>query len=340
MNVDLTPDQRDLADGARDFLADFGSGAVLRARFDAGVEGTDLDDRRSVAQRWKALAAMGFLGLVVPEKYGGLGLGELELALILEQAGRTVLPEPLLETAVAALTLAESAEDAVREAWLPAIADGSAVATIALPGQQLVADAESADVFVMAGDDGMVRLRRRDEVHIEAQRNADYGRRLATVAPTAPGLVVSHAAERMVQRAAVASAAVLVGVGAHLLDATVEYTRMRVQFGRPIGSYQAVKHRLADVHQLLHNARPTVWVAAQVLNESGEEAPLLARCAKAFASQTSAAADDAALQFHGGIGFAWENDLQFWLKRSVGMQSAYGSAAWCRAGIADALFAN
>jgi alkylation response protein AidB-like acyl-CoA dehydrogenase len=332
VDLDLTPDQRSLAEGARSFLSAQCPPSRVRAAWDDGA-GFD-------RKLWAQLAEVGFLGAAVPERFGGLGLGDLEVAVLLEEAGRVALPVPLAETALAALTLAERGSDAQRERWLPAIASGAAVATVALPGHPLVACAADADLLLVAAPDGLHAVEH-GRCTIVAQPAFDRSRRLATVAAdTGPDTLLpgTGPARRLLDRAAVANSALLLGVASHLVDVTVGYVGQRHQFGRPVGSFQAVKHRLADAHVAVQMARPSVRVAAHLLATDDPEATTAAAVAAVAASDAGRVANEHALQCHGGIGFTWEHDLHLWLKRGKALELACGTTSAHRARLAAALF--
>lgn len=320
MHVDLSHDQRQIAAGARRFFAaEYPAEAVRRAWSDDGSRDDAL---------WKQLGSLGFLGLTVPERFGGVGLGAVELAVVLEEAGRVALAEPLLETATAASVLAAHGTGPQRERWLPPIAAGEARATIQLDGQRLVVDADLADVLVVARPDAVHVVEARD-VTSYRQLADDGARRLFTVehavsdsTATASG---SAAARLMSDLAATGAAAYLVGLSARLLETTVEYVKERRQFGRPVGSFQAVKHALANVLVDIETVRPSVWSAAYLVSAADEHASQAASVAKYVASRAAARANDAALQCHGAIGFTWEHDLHLWLKRGKALEQAYGS---------------
>ncbi|GAB2960477.1 acyl-CoA/acyl-ACP dehydrogenase [Amycolatopsis acidiphila] len=332
MHVDLTGDQHDLAVAAREILATLCPPNRVRAAWDSET-GHDAD-------LWARLAEVGFLGIAVPDRFGGLGLGDLEMALVLEEVGRVALPGPLLETAAAAVTLAEVGTPEQQERWLPAIVAGEVVATVAVPDQPLVVGANVADLIVLNVGEELHAVPTAGCEFIE-QTGCDRSRRLATVRALSTGATRlagdETAGARLRDRLAVGSAAVLVGIGAHLVQTTVDYVQQRRQFGRPVGSFQAVKHRLADAHLAVEFARPATWVAAHLLAIGAPEAPVAAAVAKAAAAEAEATANEHALQCHGGIGFTWEHDLHLWLKRGKALEQAYGPTRVHRAAIANAL---
>lgn len=333
MDVELTEQQRELAAGAREFLSERCGPDRVRAAWTHGHD----------SELWSELADVGFLGVAVPEEHGGLGLAELDVAVLLEEAGRVALPLPLAETALAALTLAEHARAEPAERWLPGIAAGQVVATVSLPGQPVVAAAD-ADLLLLAREGGLHLLAAQD-VRVVEQPAFDGARRLGTVeARTGPEPLLTGdpaATARLADRAAVLTAATLLGIGAHLVEQTVAYVAQRHQFGRPVGAFQAIKHRLADAHLGVELARPLTWVAAHqvgVLAPGDPEAGAAAGAAKVAAADAEAAANAHALQCHGGIGFTWEHDLHLWLKRGKALEFAYGTPAHHRARIAAQLF--
>jgi alkylation response protein AidB-like acyl-CoA dehydrogenase len=336
VDVELSDQQREFAAGAREFLTEQCPPSRVRTAWEKGHD----------AELWSQLAEVGFLGVAVAEKHGGLGLSELDVAVLLEEAGRVALPVPLAETAAAALTLNDHASAELAERWLPALAEGRAVATIGLPGGAPVVAAADADLLVLARDGGLHTVER-GALELIDQPAFDSTRRLATVrARTGPHTLLTDdyvAVRRLADRAAVFTAATLIGVAAHLVEATVEYVGQRRQFGRPVGSFQAIKHRLADAHLAIEFARPLMWVAAHqmgTLPPGDPEATVAASAAKVAAASAEAAANTHALQCHGGVGFTWEHDLHLWLKRGKALELAYGTPAQHRARIAADLFAR
>jgi alkylation response protein AidB-like acyl-CoA dehydrogenase len=293
---------------------------------------------------WAALADMGVIGLTVPESHGGLGMDEIDLLPLLTEAGRVAFPGPLLETtAVVAPLLAENAPEAVAERWLPAIAAGEVVATVQLAGQPFVTDAHVADLFVVQHDDRIYAVPG-DKLRLTPQTSVDGARRLFSVDFDAADaeLVISgdagwKAANHAFDRGAVAAAGVLVGLAERMIAMTVEYVVARRQFGVPIGSFQAVKHHLADAELKVSFARPTVWNAACSLAHGRPDAGRDASMAKCFASDAAELVARKALQCHGAIGYTTEHDLHFWLKRSWALSAAWGDAAWHRRRVAHVL---
>ncbi len=291
--------------------------------------------------RWKMLGELGVLGVTVPADHGGLGLGLVDLALLLEEAGRSGLPEPLLEnTAVAAPLLSQlpgrfGAE--VRDRWLPAVARGEASVGVPVPGLSGLVLAGSDLALVFRG--GALYAVETDEPSTGRRRTIDGARRLVEVdaaqlssANRLCGPEKSTPLRRAAaDRGAWAAAAVLVGAADRMITSAADYARQRVQFARPIGSFQAVKHHLAGALLRVEFARPLVYRAAWSLDEADPEAPGHVSMAKAAASDAASLAASTALQVHGAIGYTWEHDLHLWMKRAWSLASAWGDAGWHRA---------
>ena len=334
MQLDLDDDQLTLRKAAREILSAACPPehvrAVREARPDAG---------RAEDELWAQLAHLDLLALGVPEERGGLGATDVELAILLEEAGSVAMPGPLLETLVTTFVLAETATSAVHRGWLDELARGSATATI-VADHGFAAWADRAAVALVAQDDEL-HLVPADKLDMISLESVDHVRPLATVRCTPDSetrlSADPHAVVRLRDRLAVAVSAMLVGIGAHLVETTVGYVSTRKQFGRPIGSFQAVKHRLAEAHLAVETARPTVWAAAQLIAANDPDASVAAAVARSYCAQAAGTVNTHALQCHGGIGFTIEYDLQLWLTLGKAMERAYGSAGSSRARIADSI---
>ena len=353
MRFELTDDQRAIQQTAKEFLA---------SRYPAEeVRRLALEDERGFTdEQWTAVAELGWPALVVPEDDGGLGLGVVELAVLQEQLGYALAPTPLLSTIAAALAISAAGDDAQRAEWLPALAEGERRGTVApLPATgglrggdppdgaltatlEGVPDAAGADLLVVPT--GHERLAivdlGADGVTVEAAGGLDPTRRLSTVTlEGAPAVTLAAPDGTALARArdviAVAVAAESVGVAQRAMEMAVEHARDRQQFGRPIGVFQAVSHACAQMLLEVEGARSAVLFAAWALDDSPEEAPLAAAMAKAYASDAGWRVPAAALQVLGGIGFTWEHDLHFWLKRGRANAAVAGDARSHRARVAD-----
>jgi alkylation response protein AidB-like acyl-CoA dehydrogenase len=332
MRFSATTDQQLFAKTVRDLLDKECSRDALRAAWD--TEGG------RVPGLWSRLAELGVTGMAVPEEYDGLGLDAVDVVAVLEETGRVALPEPLLGTVVGTRLLT-GAGGALAAEWLPRVAAGEAVLAVGLGPGTLVADAQEADLLLLARD-GQVHAVAREDATVEAQPGVDRGIRLARVsweagAATAVPDVDTAAAFDL---GVLAAAAQLLGLGAAMLELSVTYAGQREQFGRPIGSFQAVKHQLADVYVAVEFAHPVVSRAAWSV---AHELPTRARDvshAKHAAGEAARKAARVALQVHGGIGYTFEHDLHMWLKRTWTLASLWGDERWHLARVAAALAAD
>ncbi|MFH8489150.1 acyl-CoA dehydrogenase family protein [Streptomyces longisporoflavus] len=315
----LDAEQREFARSLDAMLSTADTPAVARA-WAAG----DHAPGRAV---WGRLADAGVFALAVPEEYEGAGLLPVEVAVAFVELGRHAVPGPVVETVAAGALLArlaELGEAAPAKRLLAPLATGETLATLALTeGRPFALDADAATVRLTAAD-GELRLA---AGHARVERSLDPARRLARLGRgelLASGPSVAEASRCAADWAALATAAQALGVGLALLDRTVAYVKQRTQFGTPIGGFQAVKHRLADVLIGLEFARPLLYGAALTLRTADVAA------AKAAAGEASYAAARAALQLHGAIGYTAENDLSLWLTKARALRTAWGSPAECR----------
>ena len=320
MSVTLTDEQRDFGELAREVLAKVGPARDL------------LQERDGVARRgrWAQLAEVGLVSATVPEAHGGLGLGARDMALVAEEVGYFALPEPLVETAcVAVPLLARHAPAGVADAWLPRIAEGRAVVTVQPPGASASATfGQEADLVIVIEDGGVALCPKASGRTVSARESADVMRRQARVEPGPETIRFGDAqvAAELTASATAWTAVVLNGISRRLLDMSVEYARIREQFGRPIGSFQAVKHMLADVATQIETVRASAWYAVGIDDQDLEARIFAASVAKWSATTAAAAANLNALQVHGGIGFTRENPLSLWLVRGKKLEALWGTA--------------
>lgn len=295
-------------------------------------------DHRPGRALWARLAEAGVFALAVPEEHEGLGFLPVELAVAFRELGRHAVPGPLAETAAAGALLGRLGGEAAR-AWLPRIASGEAVASLCVlspGGSPYALDADAADaVFVVDGD--TVRLARS---HGPVQPSADPARRLArplggTVLERGPE--VAAAAAHAADVATLVTAAQALGLGHTLLERTVQYVRRRTQFDVAVGSFQAVKHRLADTLIALEFAQPLVHAAALALAADGPASGREVAAAKVAAGEAVHASARTALHLHGALGYTEELDLSLWIRKARPLRTAWGAPAVCRARVlADA----
>ncbi|MER5736995.1 acyl-CoA dehydrogenase family protein [Streptomyces sp. NPDC002262] len=288
-------------------------------------------DRAPGLALWSRIAEAGVFALAVPEAYEGMGPLPVELTVAFTELGRHAVPGPLVETVAAAALLDRLGDDGAAAAWLPRVAAGKATLSLGVPALTgpYALDADAADAVLVAEDD-TVRLA--GSVG-PVQPSADPARRLARPAGgtvLARGPRAAAAAAHAAEVAALATAAQSLGLGLALLDRTVAYVRQRTQFGVPIGSFQAVKHRLADTLIALEFARPLLHAAALALAEHGT-APREVAAAKVTAGEAAHAAARTALQLHGAVGYTEELDLSLWIRKARPLRDAWGTPAACRA---------
>jgi alkylation response protein AidB-like acyl-CoA dehydrogenase len=337
MAIGITEEHEELRRAARRFLESRCPPDVPRALLDAPVEARP--------RFWAELAAQGWLGLHVPEALGGQGYGLLELAVVLEELGRAVAPGPFLTTALAAAIVAEA--DGARGAVLRGLLDGATPGAVVLDPDAPVLGAALARVVLVpqttGDDDGGWAVFDVDAggIEVEPVPSLDPTRRVAVVRVTgAPEHVLRGVSlERARALAAVMVAAECAGGAGWCLETTSAYAKVREQFGRPIGQFQAVKHRLADMLIVVEQMRATVWDAARAAAEP-ETAALPAAAAAAIGLDGFVQCAKDAIQLHGGIGFTWEHDAHLYLKRAMSLRSLFGTASTWRARVATLALAG
>ena len=288
------------------------------------------------AADWKQLAVLGWLGLVVPEKFGGAELCATHLAVLMEETGRRLLPSPLLPSTLAALALVLDGTPAQRERWLPAIASGESRAVYAKSAS--VWGAEHADALVIPRRGTLeVAERRAGTLEIVPEIVLDRTRRSARVTLNGVALAAASSSDRFTAWACVALAAEMAGGADALLALTSAYAATREQFGKPIGSFQAVKHPLVNVLIGVESLRSLVYAAATALDAESADAETLARMAKAHACDVYVFAASRAVQLHGGFGFTLDCDAHLYLKRAQTTRPAFGDAMAQRRWLAERL---
>lgn len=332
MRFALTDDQAALRDAVRDLLTRECPPAVVREAWEGGAGAL------RVAAVWAKLAEMGVLGAAVPEEAGGLGLGACDLVPLLEEAGRVALPLPIVETAFvgAPLLAAVGEEDAVGR-----IVEGELLVACALDG---------ADEVPWAGDAGLVLVAERPGGPISriaapsgalaAADSIDGARRVGVLTDRSAAELLDATDEDCLaawQRGALGAAAQLVGLSRALLAMSVAYAEERRQFGVPIGSFQAVKHHLANALLGVEFAAPAVLRAAWSLDTGAATADRDLAMAKALASDAAERVAATALQAHGAIAYTTEYDLHLFAKRVWAGSRSWGTAEWQRARVATAL---
>ncbi len=332
MLFDLTPDQQEFGASIRKFLAARVPSSHVR---EAAAQGRDY--RGSL---WEELAGLGVLAVAVPEDLDGAGGSLVDLVPVVEALGHANVPEPVAETAaVAAPVLARHAADPRVADVLRAVAAGEARVGLMVDGSGEVADAARTTHLLVAAADGLHLVASADAriaPLVSRDTNLRLGRAEADLGPAT--LVSAAPAEVAWARAATlaAAAGTMVGLGAWLIESTVAYTGEREQFGRRIGSFQAVKHQLADAAVELEAARSLAWRAAYALAHD-DDVTRWAHLAQGAATSALHRANHVALQLHGGIGFTKENDLHLWLLAAKTAEHRYGKESGHRLAVADLL---
>jgi alkylation response protein AidB-like acyl-CoA dehydrogenase len=317
MRFGFTEDQLMLRDTVREVLARECTPEVVRAVW----------ERKSSVTPYRTLAETGLLGMMLTEEQGGLGMNEIDAALPLEEAGYAALPEPVVEVLAALPVIAARGGDA----WTEKLASGEARLALSLGDARLVSFAESADAFLRY-DGKALFLAPREAVKLDVQVSVDRARSVAAptfnregTTPLAEGDEARDLAALVFDRAALGSALFLNGLSRKMLELAVQYAKDRVQFGQPIGSQQAVKHRLADALIALEFAKPLAYRAAYSLAHADPERSLHVSLAKLRASEAARTVAKQALQVHGAIGYTIEHDLHLWMKRAWALSAAYGT---------------
>jgi alkylation response protein AidB-like acyl-CoA dehydrogenase len=326
MNFDFSDDQQAIKRTAKDMLAERFKLEKVRELAEAG----EYHD-----EAWKEMCELGWAGIFIDEQHGGQGLGLVELVILCEELGYVLAPVPFLSNAAAGLAIQCAGSDEQKQKWLPGIASGEARGALGVVRNgeaKLVPDAVGADVIVLYGSDG-AQLVEAANADIEALDVIDTTRTYATVkADGGDSLSTDNDAW---DRFATAIAAELTGVAQRTMEMAVAYARDRKQFDRPIGAYQGVSHRCAQMLLETEGARSTTYYAGWCGDAEPESLPLAASMAKAYASDAGWRVTASALQVLGGIGFTWEHDLHFFLKRATVDGSLYGSASEHRDRVAE-----
>ena len=377
MDIGFTEEQELLRASARRFLENECPSAFVRQRMAEPEAMTEVF--------WQKLAEQGWFGILYPEEAGGSGLGLVDIAVLMEEMGRAVMPGPFFSTVLlGGAAILEAGSQGQQQEWLPRIAAGAAKVSLAWTEPNARWDAtgimatgrEMAAGFALSGIKLFVPDAHLSDALVVAVRTRDGstmedGVSLFLVPKDTPGLAVTllptidetrklcevrldnvaltlaallgdkhggwPALARVLDRATVALCAEMCGGAQRVLDMTTAYAKIRSAFGKPIGSYQAVKHRAADMLVDVENAKSLTYYAAWAIDEGLAEAPLAVSMAKAYSSDAYRKVAGAGIQLHGGIGFTWEHDLQLYFKRAKASEVAFGDATWHRERVARML---
>ena len=366
MDFDFTDEQTALRGLAREVLAAESAAPEVRKQM---ADATGYSE-----SLWKQLAETGLLGITVDEAHGGLGLGLVEQALVLEEMGRAAYPGPYFSTVVLAATAIIAGGDRAQlDAYLPGIAEGTLKATLALMEDRLAAGPEGIALrarsqggeYVLSGVKRFVPFAHVADLLLIAARTSEssdpsHGVTIFAVDKGAEGLSIEpnvmidqtnkvstvtlenvrvgreavvgqvdggwKILEIVLRRAAVASAAVMLGAARKCMDMSVEYAKVREQFGQAIGSFQAIKHACAEMLVEVENAHGATYYAAWAVDAAAPDAGLAASVAKSYVGEAARKVCGSSIQVHGGIGFTWEYDLHLYFKQAKFLESLYGDA--------------
>jgi alkylation response protein AidB-like acyl-CoA dehydrogenase len=327
VDFDFNDEQREIKSTAREFIAARFKPEKVR---ELAESDSPYDD-----EIWRQMCELGWPGIAISEEHGGQGLGVVELVILQEELGYACAPSPMVANAFAGALIERAGSDEQRSRWLPGIASGEERGAAALtPDEESVVGAAGGAAVLVLNDGDGARIVESGDASLERLDLIDTTRAYFGVSAESgdplPGDVASA-----VDVGTVALAAELVGVAQRALEMATGYAKEREQFGRPIGAYQAVSHRLADMLWDVEEARSLVYYAAWAAGADPEALPLAASMAKARASDAATAVTHNAIQTFGGIGFTWEHDVHFFLKRArVGAQ-LLGSARQHRERVAE-----
>jgi alkylation response protein AidB-like acyl-CoA dehydrogenase len=330
MDFGLTEDQREIQRTARELLAQ-------RARPERVRE--HAESARMDSELWRELCQLGWPGIAISEQYGGQGLGVIELSILCEELGRALAPVPFLPSAMAACVIAHGGSPAQRERWLGPIASGETIAALGAATSgvaELMIGGADAQLLVLVEDDGSARVLSSADAEVTPLAPIDPTRSAARIDARERGDLLAEGCAGL-GRALVAVSSELVGVCERALAMTVEYVKERKQFGVPVGAYQAVSHRCAQMLLETEKARATTAFAAWTADADPEQLAEAAAMAKACASDAGREVTASAIQAHGGIGFTWEADVHWLYKRAQLDAALLGGASRHRARLAQIL---
>jgi alkylation response protein AidB-like acyl-CoA dehydrogenase len=354
MQFGLSESQEFLKDSARKFFAGECPSAELRRLMET--------DTAYDAALWSKLTDQGYTGIIFPEEYGGVGLGKVELMLLVEETGRALLPGPFFSTVVLAGSVLDAvATPAHKKQYLAPICRGEVRSTVALvensanwdpkslemsttngklSGEKFfVPDAAVADFLIVVARDGVFAVNSKARgLKISRMHGLDLTRKLYFVEfsdTPAEKIASTSNLARAFDIATAALAAELVGGMQRTLDITVEYAKTRKQFGKPIGMFQAVQHQCADMYLETESSRSAVYYAGWALEENSPDAATAVSIAKMYASDAARTVGNRGIQIHGGMGFTWENDVHLYYRRAKASETAFGDATFHRERIAS-----
>jgi alkylation response protein AidB-like acyl-CoA dehydrogenase len=339
MDFTFTEDQLLFQDSVRDFLVNEVTPESIRANWETETGRSD--------EVWAQLTELGLTGITVPEEFGGLGMSEVDFVLLAQECGYVALPEPLVQNVLVAVPLLlQLSNQQLNAEWLPKIAAGEAKVAIGLTENQFVEDAHIADLLLLQSGDELHALLP-SQVKLTYNESIDLSRKLFSIdwvpeteTRVASGDQGAALIESAMNRGALGCAAQALGLTHRMIDMAVQYTSERQQFGKPIGSFQAVKHHMSNVAVKWEYAKAPVYRAAYAITNCQSTASLNSSHAKLIACEAADLAAKNCMQVHGAMGYTWEVDLHIFMKKAWAFNNTWGDNAFHKARVADTIFAD
>jgi len=337
MDFTFSEDQLLFQQSVRDFLVNEVSPEKIRASWEL-ESGRDADLSRQIAE-------MGLPGMTVPEEFNGLGMNELDFVLLAQECGYVALPDPLVHTVLVAVPMLRELGGELADQWLPKIAAGEAKVVVGLEQNILVEDAHTADLLLLQKGAKLFSLTP-NQVSLRHNESIDPSRKLyavefdAKLEPVASGEKAAALLDAALNRGALGCAAQALGLAQRMIDMTVQYTADRQQFGKPIGSFQAVKHHMANIAVRLEYAKAPVHRAAYAVSMGQQSAAVNVSHAKLMACEAANLAAKNTIQAHGAMGYTWEVDLHIFMKKAWALANTWGDAGFHKARVAQHIFAD
>ena len=339
MNFSFSQDQLLFRDSVKEFLTNEVTPELIRELWKS-------ESGRS-PKLWQQFAELGLTGMLVSEAHGGLGMNEEDFILLAEECGRVALPEPLVEIAMVATPLLQDCNNEVlNKNFLAKMVTGECKLAVAHSINPLVSDAHIADLLLLQNNDEVHSLEK-TQAELIAQESVDPSRKLFklkwTASPKtciASGEQGKHLWQQTLNRGALAVAAQHLGLAQQMVSMSVAYTSERKQFGKAIGSFQAVKHHMANVAVKYEFAKAVIYRAANSVAIKHPHAAVHVAHAKIAASEAALLAAKHSIQVHGAMGYTWEVNLQVWMKRAWALDNSWGSVGYHKKQIADFVLQN
>ena len=337
MDFTFSEDQLMFRESVRDFLVNEFTPERIRAAWETET-GRD-------AALWQQLTELGLVGMTVPEEHGGLGMTELDFVLLAQECGYVALPEPLVHTALVAVPLLRELGGELAEHWLPRIASGEAKVIVGLEQNLVVEDAHVADLLLLQRAEHWVAFKP-EQVELRYNESVDPSRKLYAVEFEDDAQRLATGAQAValmadtLNRGALGCAAQALGLAQRMVDSSVQYTSERQQFGKAIGSFQAVKHHMANVAVQLEYAKAPVYRAAYSIARGETSAGHAVSHAKLAACDAANLAAKNCIQVHGAMGYTWEVDLHIFMKKAWALANTWGDSVYHKSRVADYIFSD